>query len=281
MANIILMIRQDYDVFTVAQKRIADYVLVHGSEFINKTAHELGELTGSSSASVVRFTQELGFDGIEQFKRQLAIDLNTKSEVVDPIINVDDNADDISKKLEGIILNSLQDLFFQLNKEVLSKAIEATKKANKVFIFGVGASSLPAYDLHHKLNRVNINSSFEFDNHMNIEFMNFAKDSDVVIIFTYSGNTIEALTAAKVAKAKGITTIVITADAKSSVAKIANLVMAIPKDEPIIRVGAITSKLNSLIIGDLLYLGVISSDLDVVEDYLIETNNLTAGLKHK
>lgn len=279
--DLILKIRNEYSKFSDTNRRISDYALNNSKEFLDMTAVEIGDKTSTSSASVIRYTKSLGCDSLDQFKRQLAIELSDNTKLVDPIIKNEDTIVDISEKVSSIVKNSMDDLFFVLNKDSLYTAVEKIRSADKIFIYGSGASSLPAYDLFHKFNRINRLTYFNFDNHMNLEFLRHSKKNDVVITFSYSGNSMETVLAAQEAKALGLTVISICSDESSELMKHTDILLQLPKDEPIIRVGAITSKINSMIIADLLYLGTISGHLEDVEDYLVETNRMTSGLKIK
>ena len=58
--------------FSKSDRLIADYILAHPTCVASTTAAELGEVTGTSSATVVRFCRKLGFSGLVDLKMSMA-----------------------------------------------------------------------------------------------------------------------------------------------------------------------------------------------------------------
>lgn len=281
MANINLEIRNKYHKMSATQKVIADFVLKYQDDFIEMTSVEIAEKTNVSSASVVRFVRFLGYDGLESFKRELAVASRSEIDGIDPIISPKDSIDDISKKVNSIIVHGVQELFEDIDLNELEVSISKVKSAKKIFIFGIGASSLPAYDLYHKLNRINKTTYFDFDNHMTMEFLHYATEEDVVILFSYSGASKEVVYPAEYSKEKGTTTIAVTHDPQSDLGRMCDHLLKVPNTEGVVRVGALTSKINSMVIADLLYLGLISPELEKIEKDFISTSAITQRFKVK
>ena len=57
--------------FSKGQKRIAAFLTEHYDQAVYLTAARLGEITGVSESTVVRFANELGFDGYPKLQRAL------------------------------------------------------------------------------------------------------------------------------------------------------------------------------------------------------------------
>lgn len=178
-----------------------------------------------------------------------------------------------------LIESSNEDFFYQLDKKLLKKSFDIIRKAKSIYILGIGASSLPAYDLFHKLKRVNFNAFFFEDAHLNAEAFNYIGDKDVVIAFSYSGRTKEIIYPVKIAISKKTPVIAITRKKKNPLSSMANIPITVPNNEELTRIGAITSKYSSLIVSDLLYLGCIQKDFDNIKKNLIETSILARELK--
>lgn len=280
--NIVLEIRSKYNTLSKTNKRIADFILSDTEAFISGTAIQLAELCQTSSASIIRFVYVFGYKGFDEFKIELAkeMGLSETNLNISPGITVHDSLEDLANKTQYLIDQTTKDVFYQLDIHALKQAIERIRKAGCVYVFGVGASSLPAYDLYHKFNRINKRCVFSFDSHMTVEFLNYLEPNDCVIVYSYGGRSIEGLLAAEIALQKGVELIVITRDAKSNLRDMATTLLTVPDNEPAPRVGAIASKLSMLILTDLIYLGVIQKDLPTIEKQLIETSKLTQKMKN-
>lgn len=276
-----LELRNRYPELSETNKKIANFVLESPNQFLKLNAVEIAEYAQTSSASVIRFVKSLGYQGLEDFKIQLA--LSTKNDqleaMIDPIISQADNIDVLCEKLDSLASNSLRDLFYQLDKQALEAAINIIRSSKKVYLLGIGASSLPAYDLYHKLNRANIPAIFNFDTHMTCEFLNYINQDDVVIAFSYSGQTAEVIYPVQIAKDKGAPVISVTRQQPSVLSDLSTIALHVPNNEMLTRVGAIASKFTSMLVADLLYLGTIQSNLEKVEQGLLDTSRLTKVMK--
>lgn len=278
--NAYLIIRDRYENFSKAYKKISDYILSNPQDLIKSTALDISKRCGVSSASIVRFAKYIGFDGLDELKISIASkNYNEDKNYINPIISSDDSIQELCDKLMVLIKSSNEDFFYQLDKNLLKKSFDIIRKSKSIYILGIGASSLPAYDLFHKLKRVNFNAFFYEDAHLNAEAFNYIGDKDVVIAFSYSGRTKEIIYPVKIAISKRTPVIAITRKKKNPLSSMANISITVPNNEELTRIGAITSKYSSLIISDLLYLGCIQKDFDNIKKSLIETSILARELK--
>lgn len=278
--NALLEIRDQYNGLSKTNKKIADFVLKNADKCLNMTALEIAEHCQTSSASIIRFAKTLGFSGLEPFKISIA-QSQTGNEAIDfdRIISEEDSSKVLVDKVQALITKSNEHLFYQLNLSDLEHAVALTKKAQRVYILGIGASVLPAYDFYHKLRRINKRALFEFDVHMMVEFFQYITPDDVVLAISYSGQSREIIYPCEIAKQKGAKIISVTRNAPSPLRELTDICLTVPENEHLIRVGAITSKYSSMLICDLLYFGIIQKDIKVIEKSLIDTGLLTRKLK--
>lgn len=278
----LLEIQKQYTGFSKTNKRIADYVLANYESCLNMTALEIADKCQTSSASIIRFAKTLGFPGLDEFKISLAkASLHEDMYGEDLIISEKDDIRTLKDKVQSLVSNSNELFFYQLDIAQYEAAVKALRQTNHVYLLGIGASSLPAYDLYHKLRRINRNASFEFDAHMMVEFFQFLTEDDVVVAFSYSGQSSEVVYPCEIAKEKGAKVIAVTRNAQSPLSDLSDILLTLPNNEHLIRVGAITSKYSSLLMGDLLYLGIIQQDYTKIEEFLVNTSLLTRKLKLK
>ena len=282
MVSVKLKIRERYNQMSRAEKKISDYVLADTANCAGRTAIDIAGESGVSSASVIRYVQKLGYEGLESFKLALAASASeSEEEMVDPIIEKGDDLDTMCHKMEVLFNTSSQDFFYQLDKQALGQAIEVIGKARRIYLVGIGASYLPAYDLFHKLKRADFNAACYQDINMMIEFFHYIDSRDVVIAFSYSGQSQEVLYASKIARQQNAVLIAVTRRRESALQDYADICLFVPDNEAVTRIGAFTSLHTSIIMADLLYMGVIKDDLDHIEQELVKTRKLVQGLKTK
>lgn len=275
-------IRKEYAGLSATHQKIADYILHFPKEVISKTSAEIGEASGTSSATVVRFVRKIGYSGLDDLKVHLASEhvVMRNDKEIDPIISKDDSIDALCDKIEVLTKETVTDVFVTIDKKLLQQAITAVKKSRRIYLFGIGASSLVAYDLFHKLNRAGRQASYVFDSHIGIEMLSYATADDVVIAITYSGYTKEVLLACNYAREKNAHLIIITRNNSAKLHVLADEVLLVPGNEHLLRVGAISSLYSSMLVGTVLYLGVIQEDIEQgVEENMRLTKQWVSPLK--
>ncbi|NLC34035.1 MAG: MurR/RpiR family transcriptional regulator [Erysipelothrix sp.] len=277
--DIFLKIREELGGLTEDQKRIGMFIIADSEKFINLSSNQIAKETMTSGSEVTRFAKRMEYSSLEALKRDVLRTTRINNEEVDPILNFSDFSSEMLTKMKVLIKNAIDDLFDIQDSKNIQSAVELIKQANRVYIYAIGASSLTARDLYLKLNRVGKNTIFEMDSHTNTEFIHNATPHDVVILISYSGRSKEIIYPGELALAKQVPIITITSNTSSKLVDMASVFIPIPQSEGTIRSGAITSKLNSQIIADLLYLGTIKDNYNDIEKDLIATSRITSILK--
>ncbi len=260
-------------------KKIADYCLDHTESFLEHDANTLGKLTNTSAASIIRFCKQLGFKGLTDFRLKLAKTTGRVEDKIDPLVTSSDEPKDILQKL---LINSRQNTELtasSIKLDALNQAVKIIKKADQIIIGGVAASGLAAMDLYYKFIRAGRKTFFSQDAHIALERISSSTKKDVAIMFSYSGLTKEIILGAKTAKKNCTPVIAITRNETSPLSKIADIVIALPTKEKLLRVGAIDSLFSEIFISSLLYLATVNKDLDYLEKEMRDTEALTTQLK--
>ncbi|WP_348920797.1 MurR/RpiR family transcriptional regulator [Enterococcus rotai] len=280
----IKIIRQKYKNFSKVNRKIADYILKDPTLVLSLTANEIASNSGTSPASVTRFSKSLTFDSWEELKLSIATKQGAEHapKTIDPIVAVDDSIDTLCAKVESLLNATIEDLFELVDKQALKRSIDVIKQAETVYLMGIGSSSLTAYDLYHKFNRAGKKAVFNYDVHMQFEFLNYSKPGDVLIAVSYSGMSKEVLIACEIAQKNQTKIIFITRNESERITKLSDEVLLVPANEHLLRVGAIASIASTMAVGDVLYLGSIQDDLDTtIEKNMMDTRKLVEKLKEK
>lgn len=286
MDHIMLKIRERYNQMSKGDKKISDFVLGNYDRLLGMTAADIAQASGVSSASVIRYVKKLGADGLDSFKLELAAVRDVPENrgewrMADPILSDEDDLDAICSKMQARTEKIFRDFFYQLDHEALEKAVRAVKKARKIYLLGLGASYTSAYDLFHKLRRAGFDASCYQDLNMVTEFFSYLDQRDVVVAFSYSGQSKEVLYSCKKAVEKKAKLIAVTKKGESPLKKLADICLSVPNLEEVLRVGAFESLQTSLMMGWLIYLGVICEDFKRIEIELVKTRKMVEGLKEK
>lgn len=274
------IIKQNLNNFTDGERKIANYILENKDDVINFSAQELANRVDGSAAGVVRFSKKLGFKGFTNLKVELAKDNEEFKNDFNEIIRVDDDIKVMVKKAITANIATLEKTSGLINFDSLSEAIEILKNSKKIYIYGIGASGLVALDFQYKLLRIKKEVIYNLDSHIQLATASIMDKEDVAIGISYSGETKEVTLAIDEAKRIGAKTIAITKSGNNSrLSKSSYISLYIPNEEKEMRLGAISSRMSALTLVDLLYLGIIKSDISYTKEYLKETRKLIKNLK--
>ncbi len=270
-------IREQMKDFTVNERRIAEFVLEHKEVVESASVQDIAERIGVSAASIVRFSKKAGFKGFSDMKVSLAKDHESSIALeTNFIIDGTESFDGLISKARLSSLNTVDMTYRLLDLPTLKLVSEKVVSARKIFVVGVGGSGIIADDFYQKLTRINKDVFYSWDTNLSISAMSHCNEDDLVLLFSYSGNTRDVVNLQKIGKAKGATTVAITQLGMNPLANLSDYVISIPMEEAEIRLGAIASRTSMFIVTDLLYYSIINSNFNDAMEKLVDTRHLYA-----
>ncbi len=281
--NVLQYIKQNFESFTDREKSIAEYLLSNKKSIISMSAKEIGDVTNTSAPTVVRFSKKIGFDSLNEMKLQLSLNLQSDEDNADfEYLHSDLSTKNIIRGVKSSIDSIMNQTVGVLKEEELEKAIDILNKANNVYIFSVGNSSLVAMDFYYKLSRINKRCIAHNDTHLQMTASALMEKGDVAIAISYSGETKEVLKCVENAKKDGVPVIAITKSSISNtLADLSDIVLRVPFVEKSLREGAMSSRISQLAIIDMLFLGMARTNLKVIEEKLRVTRKAVEEFKLK
>lgn len=252
--NTLDIIKEKYSSLNKAQKLVAQYILDMPGKAVNMNISELSNTVGVSESTIFRFASALGYTGFQQFKINLARSITKPLHNIYSEVSAGEESYIIMQKLYSGYAYSLQETIKLNTNESFQFAVNKMKKANKVFLFGMGGSYSFARDAEHKFIRNGIDCVSNSDIHwinMNIAL---ARKDDVVIIFSSSGKNKDLIEAMDLAKEKELFIISITANPNSIIAENSDVSLISFGREYAIRSEAFEARISTLFIIDTLYL---------------------------
>ena len=265
--------------------RIARLVGDDPSTVVESTINELAEECDTSVASVVRFCRAIGFDGYAALRRALATELGRESAQFSAHasfgseIAVGDTLREATAKVAGLESLAIEETVSGLDYEVLEAVVEALDGAERILLFGVGASRLVADDLGHKLLRVGRNAIVLSDSHEATASAAVRAAPTAAVGFSQSGSTIETVRFLEAARSAGAATIGITGSSGSPLAQASDHTLFTHAREPRFRAGAMVSRIAQLVLVDCIFLGVAQRRFDDTVDALQRTADAARGLR--
>lgn len=148
-------IRDRFDEFSRSQKDVAQYIVDHLDEAAFQTAEALARRANTSSSTVVRFSQALGFEGFpelqqaarEEYRRTLPA-TNAGSGPASPLFSLDQNEFEAAIGADHV---NVEETARKVSRTEVESAIEAIVEAPKILIAGTDQMAFFASYLRHLL----------------------------------------------------------------------------------------------------------------------------------
>ncbi len=196
------------------QKLIANYILEHYEKAVYLTAAKLGTIVGVSESTVVRFANELGYDGYPKFQDALEELVKSKLTAMQRLEVTTDRID-TNHVLKSVLQTDEEKIRYtieNIDEAVFDQAVEKILGAHTIYVLGVrscaGLASFLGFYFniifpHVKI--VNTNSISEM-----FEIIHRIDENDVLIGISFPRYSKRILKALEFAQAQKATVVAIT-----------------------------------------------------------------------
>jgi DNA-binding MurR/RpiR family transcriptional regulator len=151
-----------FDEFSRSQKDVAQYIVDHLDEAAFQTAEELARRASTSSSTVVRFSQALGFEGFPELqqaardeyrRRPAGAGAAAAETAAAPLFSLDQTEYETALATDHV---NVEETARKLSRSEVEAAIEAIAGAQKVLIAGTDQMAFFASYLRHLLSLLDI-----------------------------------------------------------------------------------------------------------------------------
>lgn len=256
--GILSRIRVARDALHPAEGRVADAVLLQPSQVVHLPIAELAASAKVSEGTVIRFCQSVGCRGFQSLKLALAADLSQPTLVLQEDVSAADGAEPalVAQKVFAADIAALRDTLKLLDPPAIKRAVEAIESASEIVFFAVGSSLSVASDAAGRFMRIGHRVQTSADVHTQIVIASLISPSAVAIAVSHSGASSEPVEALRLARARGATTIAVTARHPSPLTRHADIVLITMSTETRYREEAMASRIAQLSLLDSLYVAI-------------------------
>ena len=283
MAELFTTISQVRPAMRPAQKKVADFVLKHPEKAASSTISELSKAVGISTASVVRFCEDIEFSSFTAFRLAVSV-ASEQRRVARETFSIDKDEIDPNDSMQEVVaktvfheVEAIQQTGSNLDLKTLEKVVGLITKAKRIELFGLGSSSLATQDLRQKLHRIGLFAFDSPDNHQAITSSALMNPGDVGIVFSHSGVTPETLEVLKIMKRSGAKTVAVTNFPESVISRNADFRLTTVAKETRYRSGAMSSRIAQLALVDFLFVRIMQLRLESAELLLQRTYEAVRG----
>lgn len=208
-----------------SERRVALWVLDHAAEVLRQSMSFIAQETQVSDTTVLRMCRTAGFDGFTDLKLALA----REPHIGEPLASADStDAGGDFQAARGVFqanMRALSDTLNVLDVVALGSAIELMGTARHILVGGVGGSGVVAQALYQRCFRLGLRCDAPHDAQLQLMHASLLGPGDLVIAISYSGITSDAVLLLQEARARGASTLCITGNQRSPLARLAQVTL--------------------------------------------------------
>ena len=230
-------IQARFDEFSRSQKDVAQYIVDHLDEVAFQTAEELARRANTSSSTVVRFSQALGFEGYpelqasarEEYRRKHAAPATTGSESA-PLFSLDQSPFETALAADHV---NVEETARKASRSDVETAIKMVVGAEKILIVGTDQMAFFASYLRHLLMLLDLRAEVAASPSQEALGRLGRIDDTTLVIGLSAGRAHPLVTRAmKLARHRRAATVAITDATLSEVAKLAQVRLYYSSNSP-------------------------------------------------
>jgi DNA-binding MurR/RpiR family transcriptional regulator len=234
-------IQARFDEFSRSQKDVAQYIVDHLDEVAFQTAEELARRANTSSSTVVRFSQALGFEGFpelqgqarEEYRRRVAAGLTGATGgngVAEPLFSLDQNEFETAVAADHV---NVEETARKISRSEVEAAIDAIAGARRVLIAGTDQMAFFASYLRHLLMLLDLQADIVASPSQEALSRLGRIDEETVVVGLSAGRPHPLVVRAmKLARHRKAATVAITDATLSEVAKLAQIRLYYSSNSP-------------------------------------------------
>jgi DNA-binding MurR/RpiR family transcriptional regulator len=260
--DVTTLIRTELPRLAGSLRKVGELILEDPAAVTHVSAAELGRRTGTSQATVTRFCRAIGLDSYQHLLIELAQERG-RGEVsewgtaeIGPDIHPDDDLERVVQVVGSADLRAVQQTIDRIDLDALERAAQAMARARRIDVYGVGGSGAVARETETRLFRIGFAVRGWTEVHAAATSAALLTPADVAIGISRSGATRETIEPFELAKERGATTVALTADSRSPLARAADIRLISSSSQTSFPTSIVGARHSVLVLIDCLYVRV-------------------------
>ena len=255
LIDVFVKINSEYYQLTSAEKKVADYAVIHQQQTQFMSISELAEEAGVAEATISRFCKRLGYKGYSAFK--LAIANATAGRMDHSASGEEEEEEDSVEGMCRAVYRSDSEALAQtlelIQADAVRKAADMIVSAGRVLCMGQGGSMILSQECAHLFSTIQLNFTAVMDSHLQAIAASQLTPGDLVIYFSYSGSTKELMKNLQIIRDRKARIILVTRFPKSPGAAYADIVLQCGSREGPLQGGSVAARIAQLYLMDVLF----------------------------
>lgn len=251
---------------TTNEEAIVQYILENKLQVLQMSTRDIAKATYTSSSTVVRLSQKLGYQGFENLKESYHQELRYQQTHFQNIdANLPFNAQSTDMEIAGIMATLMKetaaDTLALFSHDNLQKAVQILLKAEHIYIYTMENHLYLAELFKFKMLRINRHAIVEHSYGNQVYSSYLATPKDCAIVISYSGEIKANLEKVRNYVSLGIPTIAITSIGDNSLRNIATVALDMTTREKLhSKIAGFTTEYSIELILNTLYSCVYAND---------------------
>jgi|GEM_PF-3436011 len=265
------------------ERKVIDAVLDAPHLVPQLTITQLAERVGVSGSTLTRLVRKAGFKDFPEFRMQITLELERQSHVDDGLgsaLELLDGKTSLDQAIQRLMRNEVHSItttLAGLRNADLEHWADALVAAGRAVVYGFGSSAIAAADLSRKLRLLGIDATSCTT--LDDAVMDLAAHrSSVLVIFSFSGESPEAINLANAARTLNRTVSSVVGRRESTLGGISDIVMHSVAEEGQIRGLGTVTRLAQCVIVDALMAAVASRDPSRITSAVFELHDAVRGV---
>jgi DNA-binding MurR/RpiR family transcriptional regulator len=208
-----------------SERRVASWILDNVDLAIRQSMSAIAQTIEVSDTTVLRMCRTAGFEGFTDLKLALVRDSGDRpARALDQATEVEGDFAWANRVFTANI-QAISDTLAMLDKPTMTRALDLIAGARHILIGGVGGSGLVAQAFYQRCFRLGLHCDAPVDSQLQLMHASLLGSKDLVVAISYSGITNDPILLLQEAKARGASTLCITGNQRSPLARLADLVL--------------------------------------------------------
>jgi len=253
-------LQTSYQNLTQSERAIADYILEHLDELKTITSHQLAKLTNTGQSTIIRFSQKLGYNSFREFLADISMNKLNENDSYEEI-KIDETTNETNRKIIAQYKDILEITLNNNSEATIDQICKLLVKSKKIIIFGVGNSNLFCEYLANQLIVIGLTCMTNQSSHSIFSIIDQANPHDTVLfLLSESGESVDVIKAAQIAKNNHIPIIVITRNTKNTLYNYADYLLKTVAFAAETKLNVTTMRCSQLLLIDIIYLNILKLD---------------------
>jgi len=214
--GVLARIRSSASLLGPSEAKVAALIVERADEVVEWSTAELAQAAGTSTATVIRACQSLGFRGFQHLRLELARSAPMKAR----------DGDDVASGAFDDAVEAVRLAQESVSPASVGATVELLREARRVVLVSNGFSGPPLQDFAMRLSTLGRAVEAPIDPLAQQFAVASLGEHDLCFALSYSGANVQTLRAAAAARDRGASVAAVTSFARSPLGRLANVVVA-------------------------------------------------------